>query len=340
MNIAFEGNPYLGSDNKVFSDGSFKVAKMNVETKVPNLIANWEKELAKMSTIASQVGSPNYGNDLILGRLGIKSLDYYARIKRENAKKLKVNPIVANKSKTVYGIKEAIKLDEPVMNNIVNDSTLTRSDAHKEDVVDTRMSRLERTGEIPIINESSEVTMKRETPSINNDVINTPTRFERHNEATPFDALINDKTSSRVEKEQVEMSRSTERTGGDPNLYTKLIHGNNDISARLMDAKNKLSTAKEEREKARAVNASLEAEVANVRKTIEELKKKQEEKAEQELNNTLNMLQTAKEEILGETRKYDNLQEELAELLRQRDSLLNGNSTSYGDDNYSRSSRM
>ena len=192
MNIAFEGNPYLGSGNKVFSDGSFKVAKMNVETKVPNLVANWEKELAKMSTVVSQVGSPNYGNDLILGRLGIESLDYYARIKRENAKKLKVNPIVANKSKAVYGIKEAIKLDEPVMNNIVNDSTLTRSDVHKEDVVDTRMSRLERTGEIPTVDVNRETTMKRETPSISSNIINTPTRFERSNESTPFEALIND----------------------------------------------------------------------------------------------------------------------------------------------------
>lgn len=335
MNIAFEGNPYLGSGNKVFSDGSFKVAKMNVETKVPNLVANWEKELAKMSTVVSQVGSPNYGNDLILGRLGIESLDYYARIKRENAKKLKVNPIVANKSKAVYGIKEAIKLDEPVMNNIVNDSTLTRSDVHKEDVVDTRMSRLERTGEIPTVDVNRETTMKRETPSISSNVINTPTRFERNNESTPFEALINDNNIGAHAEKAEDNSVKTSETGGDPNLYTKLIHGDNDISARLMEAKNKLSTANEEREKARAVNASLEAEVASVKKTIEELKKKQEEKAEQELNNTLNMLQTAKEDILGETRKYDNLQEELAELIRQRDNLLNG----YNNEGYSRSNR-
>ena len=44
------------------------------------------------------------------------------------------------------------------------------------------------------------------------------------------------------------------------------------------------------------------------------------------------MLQTAKEEILGETRKYDNLQEELANLIRERDALLKSPFVNKDDD--------
>ena len=345
MNIAFEENPYLGVNTNVVSDGGYRVAKMSASTKVPTLKARWESELAKIVKPAAPVQevvteAPKVS---LMDKLDLTMADYYSEVSSISARKLKVNPVVVNKSKNAYGVREAVvlKKEEPVkVEPIVNEVPLTREEVHKEETADTRMSRLERTGEIPTVEENREVTMKRETPSINSNVINTPTRFERHNEPTPFDALINDNAGVHAEKENVEVANhSNERTGGDPNLYTKLIHGDNDISKRLEDARNKLSTANEEREKARAVNASLEAEVANVRRTIEELKRKQDEKAEQELNNTLNMLQTTKEEILGETRKYDNLQEELAELLRQRDSLMNGNNYS-GEDGFSRSSRM
>ncbi len=333
MNIAFEENPYLGTGTNVVSDGGYRVAKMSASTKIPTLLARWQSEVAKLNKVSETRVEGSVKKEAVSNDTEKSIVDFYSEVLSISARKLKVNPVVVNKARGAYGVRKAISLNDNVVEEEAQELSLSREELRKEEVSDTRMSRLERTGEMPVINENREVTMKRETPSISNDVINTPTRFERHNETTPFDALINDNAGVRMEKEEERVTRSAE-TGGDPNLYNKLIHGNDDISKRLAEAKNKLSTANEEREKARAVNASLEAEVASVRKTIEELKRNQQAQAEQELNNTLNMLQTTKEEILGETRKYDNLQEELAELLRQRDSLLGNDSRT--DDNFSR----
>ena len=340
MDITFEENPYLEGKNIVLSDGTFKIAKMSASTKAPAVVSNWEKEISKMKSIVDKVGSQSYGMDLILGRLGMESIDYYANYKKESARKLKVNPIVANKAKKAYGVHDAVILEtkeEVFEDKQDTKNNLPSEEIMNEEVVDTRMSRLERTNDIePPVNDYKDV-MQRETPINNSNVINTPTRLERYNE-TPFDSLINDNNSQPL-KENVDVNNKTsEITGGDPNLYNKLIHGSeeNDVSIRLQDAKSKLYTAKEEREKAKAVNANLEAEVESVRKTIEKIKRERKELEERELSNTLNMLQATKEEILGETRKYDNLQEELAELIRQRDSLINNSSFSK-EEKYSRS---
>ena len=345
-NVAIEGNPYVNENTNVISDGTFKVAKMSNKAETPKiqtLSARWQKELAKVKPIVDNVTSHEHGLDLILNRLGAESIDYYNEMQNVGVRKLKVNRIVRDKSKKVYGLHDAIVLEKnepkeekievkPVVSEINN---INLEEVYENPAPDTRMSRLERTGEMPV-NSFDNQEMKRQTPQIN-DVINTPTRFERHME-TPFDALINDNNvNSSNEKRDNEQPRVSETRGGDPNLYNKLIHGGekSDISIRLQDAKNKLYTANEEREKAKAVNASLEQDVEKVRKEIEKIKRDKKEKEERELSNTLNMLQATKEEILGETRKYDNLQEELAELIRQRDNLLGG--SSYDNEGYSKS---
>ncbi len=346
-NVAIEGNPYVSENTIVTSDGTFKVAKMSNKAETPKiqtLSSRWMKELAKAQKIVDKVTSHENGLDLVLGRLGAESIDYYSELQNSGVRKLKVNRIVADKSKKVYGFHNAIvvKKEEPIKEPVVNVEEKI-NDINLEEVYenpvsdtrDTRMSRLERTGDSVNINNFENQEMKRQTPPVN-DIINTPSRFERHME-TPFDALINDNNESSInDKKENEQVKVSETRGGDPNLYNKLIHGSekNDISIRLQDAKSKLYTANEEKEKAKAVNASLEQDVEKVRKEIEKIKKDKQEKEERELSNTLNMLQAAKEEILGETRRYDNLQEELAELIRQRDNLLG--SSSYNDDNYSR----
>ena len=339
-NITIRENPYIEGKSK--NDGLFKIAKMSNKEETPKiqtLKARWEKELASLAKNNFSSPSAVDKNNSLMDRLGLLNKDYYNDTKTVGARKLKVNSIVADKSKKFYGIHDAVVVEKkeivvPHKEENQNVDFVHEEIKHEEPIQDTRMSRLERTGEIPtntVLNQE----MKRTTPEIN-DIINTPTRFERHIE-TPFDDLINDNNiNTRVEKNINEQVRQTETKGGDPNLYTKLIHGKEevDISVRLQDAKSKLYTANEEKEKAKAVNASLAADVENVRREIEKIKREKKEKEERELSNTLNMLQAAKEEILGETRKYDNLQEELAELIRQRDNLL-GNQ-SFDDDSYSR----
>lgn len=337
-NIAIVGNPCVSVDKKISSDGSFKVAKMSKlenTPKIQTLAARWQKELAKIdSTVTKVVNSATN----IMEKIGIVVTDYYEKLTNEGARKLKVNPIVANKTKSYYGTHNAIiiekKKEELVQDSIpntINDITIdeVRND---EQVADSRMSRLERNEETFVDNRNVE----REMP-VENKVTNTPiTRFDRYSE-NPYDALINDSSNKQVEDEYESHTRVTETKGGDPNLYNELIHGakNSDVSSQLLDARNKLSNAQKEKAKAKAVNKSLEDEVMKLRETIAAIKREKQEKDEMELSNTLNMLEATKEEILGETRKYDNLQEELAELIRQRDSLLNGGSA-YENSNYSR----
>ena len=236
-----------------------------------------------------------------------------------------------SQSRNVYGKHDGIVLakKEEVVNEVVEEKV--NNIVKEEPVVDSRMSRLERTNEDYTSNREPEYS----EPQINK-VVNTPTRFERYNE-NPYEALINDNAPTTNDFE--ERTKTSETRGGDPNLYNELIHGakNDDVSSQLLDARNKLSNAQKEKAKAKAVNKSLEDEVANLRKTIEAIKREKQEQDEKELSNTLNMLEATKEEILGETRKYDNLQEELAELIRQKDSLLNGTSSYDNSNNFSRS---
>ena len=337
-NVTIVTNPCVSVDKKIPSDGSFKVAKMSKLEKTPKiqtLSARWQKELAKLETTVSKVADTAA---VVMEKLMASSTDFYKKTLREGARKLKVNKIVADKSKNYYGIHDAIVIEkkvEPIkedISNVINNITI--EEKKEEPIVDSRMSRLERTGEVF----NNKTNFEYEEPK-ENKVINTPTRFERHNE-NPYDALINDNVNT-VVHDDINLDnrvKISETRGGDPNLYNELIHGskNDDVSSQLLEAKNKLSNAQKERAKAKAVNKSLEDEIANIRKTIDNIKREKQEKDERELSNTLNMLDATKEEILGETRKYDNLQEELAELIRQRDSLLNGGSV-YENDGYSRS---
>ena len=275
----------------------------------------------------------------LIGKLEMETFTPYAVASNQGARKLKVNPIVKEKTLRVYDstkkerIIEKVK-EEPHIEEEVPPKPVVENKV--EPLSDTRVGRLERTGEIPVVNDKP---LRREDIHENsnngNDIINAPSRFvtpkQEQVDMTPYDSIIHDNPPVETKKEP------EARTGGDPNLYNKLIHGGEDsgISIKLKEARSKLTTAEEEKEKARAVNRSLEKEVENVRATIEKIKRERDEKVQKELDNTLNMLQSTKEEILSETRKYDNLQEELAELMRQRDALLSAGA--YQEESYTRS---
>ena len=239
--------------------------------------------------------------------------------KKNGTRKLKVSEVVTNKSRRFYE-KNAPKIEAKVAKPVVEETKSVEPSFST-----TRMSRLERTGEI------NKIDIKEEP---RNNIINTPERFMEKEPVNPYESLINDKEEQKenapLTRESIhsEEKNSEQNMGGDPNLYTKLVHGKDDgfagdeISAKLQDAISKLGVANEEREKAKAVNASLEAEVANVRETLERIKKEKEAQEQIVLENTLSMLKDAKAEILDETRRYDNLQEELKALIKERDALL------------------
>ncbi len=337
-NVAIVANPCVSVDRRISSDGTFKVAKMSKLEKSPKiqtLSARWQKELAKLEKVVSKVTNTAA---MVMNKLSVSLVDFYEKTLREGVRKLKVNEMVADKGRACYGIHNAIVIEkkvEPIKEDIPSEiNNITIDDVKKEEPVnDVRMSRLERTGEVFTNNKN---VVKEEISE--NNFSNSPiTRFERYSD-NMYDALINDNPVKQNENDYEEHTRSMETKGGDPNLYNELIHGskNDDVSMQLLEAKNRLSNAKKEKAKAQAVNKSLEDEIASVRKAIDAIKKEKQEKDERELSNTLNMLDATKEEILGETRRYDNLQGELAELIRQRDNLLNGGSV-YEDNVYSRS---
>lgn len=254
-------------------------------------------------------------------------IDFSKDCRNNGLRKLKVSRVVANKSRLYY--------NRNVVRTMINDIVplSDTNDKSEPSLSDTRMSRLERTGEL------NKVDLKEETV---NNVINTPERFIEKEPVNPYESLINDRENAPLSRESMhtEERNIEQNMGGDPNLYTKLVHGkegdfsNDEIAMKLKDARTRLDIANEEKEKARAVNASLEAEVANVREALDKLKKKKELQEQKVLENTLNMLKSAKEEILDETRKYDNLQEELKALIRERDALLKNPYVNQDDENY------
>ncbi len=346
MDFTIIENPYKVGGNLLLD--SYKVAKLNNSTKRPTLLANWLKALPKKveterpaMNIAADSEKNFYSN--------MVCVDYYSHVENfSGARKLKVKPVVVNKTRNYFQTNGGSKIDnEPIILKeeppkveykapepvppVQSVSRVEMSQGRVDN--ELHMSRVERTGEIPVVTRS-DLYAEKEVKEPN--VINTPARFmdkeQPSKPATPevqdfsrtYDALINDKEPQQ-EVREAKVAEPT--TGGDPNLYNKLIHGEDggNVLSDLKEARAKLTSAQEEQEKARRVNANLEAEVAKVRETVENLRRQQSEAQKRELDNTLNMLQETKEEILGETRKYDNLKMELAELIRQRDTLLAGN---------------
>ncbi len=340
--IAIKGIP--GGAQKVLTDTTHRVAKMSNKQETPKiqtLLKRWQEELAKVTNeVKTTVETKVAKGKEVLENAGTNVKDFFSRTFRVSARKLKVNKIVAEKSLNAYGEHNGIVLQvavEPKEEKAVETSNI--NDMVREELVneksmmDSRVSRLERTGEVKVASET--VDTPRTEPIYDTPIINTPTRFERHKD-TQFDALINDNaniSSMPVDNTFENHERTFETKGGDPDLYNELIRGNSKFG-KVQEAKRKLSTIRGEREKATAVNADLAKEVEDVKRTIEEIKRKQKEEEELELSNTMNMIGEEEEKILFETRKYDTLKAELAALIRERDSLL-GNS-SYKEEGYSR----
>lgn len=308
-----------------------KVAKLST-VKRDKLVLKYNTSLAEYQANAQSVSSTQPVNTEVVKAESnmldnIVVVDFSNNCRKNGIRKLKVSRVVANKSRMYYN-RNVVRT---MINDIVPSSNM--NDKVEPSLSDTRMSRLERTGELNKIDLKEEPT---------NNVINTPERFMEKEIVNPYESLINDRENAPLTRESMHTEEKPveQNMGGDPNLYTKLVHGkeedfsNDEIGVKLKDAITRLDIANEEKEKARAVNASLEAEVATVRETLDKLKKKKELQEQKVLEDTLNMLKSAKEEILDETRKYDNLQEELKALIRERDALLKNPYVNQDDENY------
>lgn len=373
-NVTFQNNPQDNSRVVVLTRGEHldaKAAKLDNKTKRPALVGHYNDELAKMVKIVEEVKSENHGYDAALGRLGISTVYYAAYAQNVSARKLKVKGGVVDKNvlakynKSIVGMKPIInmpKQEEPIHPSInsdliaqfvessdkdsspmvatVNNPTITMpKESFNNDLSDTRVRRLERTGEIPIVRE--------ELPTYSqSNVINTPERFVPKQDA-PVNPVNNvtafPSRMERMQKEQVEVNReepisvnrATPEIGQGAKELDKinnLMHGSEagDLSIEIQNAHRRLEEAVKENRRVVNQSASIEEEIRNVKATVEKLRKEKAEAQQRELDKTLDMIEATKEENLGATRRMTNLQAELAELIRQRDEMLNDTSYSRG----------
>ena len=373
-NVTFQNNPQDNSRVVVLTRGEHldaKAAKLDNKTKRPALVGHYNDELAKMVKIVEEVKSENHGYDAALGRLGISTVYYAAYAQNVSARKLKVKGGVVDKNvlakynKSIVGMKPIInmpKQEEPIRPSINSDliaqfvessdkdsspmvmtfnkPTITMpKESFNNDLSDTRVRRLERTGEIPIVRE--------ELPTYSqSNVINTPERFVPKQDA-PVNPVNNvtafPSRMERMQKEQVEVNReepisvnrATPEIGQGAKELDKinnLMHGSEagDLSIEIQNAHRRLEEAVKENRRVVNQSASIEEEIRNVKATVEKLRKEKAEAQQRELDKTLDMIEATKEENLGATRRMTNLQAELAELIRQRDEMLNDTSYSRG----------
>ena len=373
-NVTFQNNPQDNSRVVVLTRGEHldaKAAKLDNKTKRPALVGHYNDELAKMVKIVEEVKSENHGYDAALGRLGISTVYYAAYAQNVSARKLKVKGGVVDKNvlakynKSIVGMKPIInmpKQEEPIHPSINSDliaqfvessdkdsspmvmtfnkPTITMpKESFNNDLSDTRVRRLERTGEIPIVRE--------ELPTYSqSNVINTPERFVPKQDA-PVNPVNNvtafPSRMERMQKEQVEVNReepisvnrATPEIGQGAKELDKinnLMHGSEagDLSIEIQNAHRRLEEAVKENRRVVNQSASIEEEIRNVKATVEKLRKEKAEAQQRELDKTLDMIEATKEENLGATRRMTNLQAELAELIRQRDEMLNDTSYSRG----------
>ena len=261
MDITITDNPY--QEGIIINPNiEHKVAKLKNDTKRITIENYYNVELAKMKMASNTVKdtvSKEHGNDLVMGRLGIESLDYYAYCDSlKGARKLKVGKEnVFNNVKRYYEKQNRNMIDNlPVENKkeelpkeeVVNvaDNNEVSFTPHIVDtpLSDTRMSRLERTGEIPKVEEKAEVTLKRE--DINhgrvNDIINAPDRFVEPEREVKEEVEIHLKYEGYIARQIRQVAQSSK-------LENQRIPSDidyNDVKSLRLEARQKLTEIKPE----------------------------------------------------------------------------------------------
>ena len=311
MNITITGNPYVDEGTVVASRGVMtdaKIAKLNNATKRPSIIANWEKGRPSEFSATSVASPTPVDYDGLLVKLGASAVNYAPNSNNTGAKKLRVNKIVNEKASKIYGLVTKVdvipreemkpiveakpKLEEKTAISMEPVITSTRGDIH---------GRHEKTGEIPV--DAIREAVKNDTPPISMPS-SMPSRAERN-------SLAN------------EMSYG-ETKAGDMDLYNDLLHSSSnqgDVSKQLQGARKELSLQKEESKKLAEKYGEAVKELEELKADIENAKKEKDQKIKQELNATLNDIETIKKENLERTSDLSSIQAEIARLRAQRNAM-------------------
>lgn len=186
----------------VLSDGTFRVAKLNNQTKRPVLTANFMKALEKLRQApvdtaslvekakeeVASVGSQEHSYDVVLGRMGMTTESYDSRTTTSGYRKLKVNSLVENKLSDVrdfVGLKvKTSKQEDKVVKQEIVEVPLeaVQKEVEQPNVMNDLKIQPENVASMNDfmgINETR--TSRYEQPAPSSNILNTPDRFKENN---------------------------------------------------------------------------------------------------------------------------------------------------------------
>lgn len=301
MNYTAVENPYKDESVIITTRGisDAKVAKLNNDKKRPALVVNWEK--LRPAEVSSPLSvSKNY--DSLLSEVGIKLVNYGTPVSNTGAKKLRVNKIVNEKAKNIYGGSDKIDIEPQKEEIVVNEEPKeTNEMAFTPNVVNSREDvhgRHEKTAEIPVVAIQD---------AVNNNSTSYPSRAERNS--------LSDLTTKPEVKQEAK--------AGDMDLYNNLLHGgvDDDVSRQLQGARNQLSIEKEESRKLAEQYGKAVKELERLKEDIEVTKKQKEQKAKEELSITLKSIENLQKENLERTSDLTSIKSEIARLRAEKQAM-------------------
>jgi len=328
MDITITNNPY--QNNNVLSDETFRVAKLNNETKRPHIAKYWETNMPKLETkiaeagkIVENIASREHSYDVVLGRLGMTSKDYYKAGNVDGFRKLKVNEFVRDKTLNAYEGSTKAEIEKPVaMQEEVNvplppvQEEKTLSDAPlrgdglrstlSNDLPDTRMSRLEKTGEIPRVNIPADKKLEDYREMFNNN----QNQFDERPSLSRVERRNDDYSNLESHAEKVQVGKEAEALNRIANLSPLSQNGNRADNTDLQDAYDRFAASEKKKKDSRDTVIKLEREIAEVKGLLEE-------KHRREIADLAARTKANEEETLGYTMHSEDLRAQLEELRNQ-----------------------
>ncbi len=324
-----------------------KVAKLSGEKK-ENLVLKYNKAL---ETLVSQ---QEIKNTPVVEKTEVKTRDYTSLTNKigittfenervavnDGARKLKVNPLV---NRNVLNYYEATKISRPKeevkkVQEVVHEEMATVHPVMppvKEDIVapkeekvspipepseanvETRMSRLEKTMELPVGYDYR--TDLRQEPVVN-DVINTPSRFERKKEEIPvndYRPLEESRNISSLPTRNERKMKEERPSGPDLDRIYNLTHGGevNNLSVETLNINKQTSQIVEENKELEASIIEFERKLADKENRIKKLQAEKDRNIREEHERAVKAQKDAEAERLQRTQNLTYLKA----LLQQRE---------------------
>ena len=307
MNYTFTDNPGNEQGIVIATNGvavDAKAAKLNNDVKRPAVKANWVKgRMPQVAPVAKDYSA-------FLNSVGITVVNFGRETDAQSTKKLRVNKLVNDKARVLYGATERIDI-APVKEEVPEEKVVVAEETpltpnivpETEDV----RGRHERTGEIPV-NDIKEAINEAPVP---NNIVQFPTRAERN--ATPEVA-------------------KPETKGGDIDLYNDLLHnvsqGNDNLSHQLQGALDKLSEVTAQKNQLAEKYAMAFKDYEQLQRDVKALQEKQE--TQEKLSVTLDSIKKIENENLARTGDLADLAKQIEKLKKEKQAL---EARAY-DDNY------